>query len=392
MIAEQLLTSFLQSNSLSALVESVSILFDGPVIVVDEAFRIAAAFAANGYDDPDYRTAVSHSQLSFEAAAKISGSSEEIGKDFFCFAHKDKIYQVVALHTGEVMTGYMILVKGNSDSGISPSYESDMAFAAALVSKQLCLERHSPASSTAEELLITLLSGEFQDEEHFRLKSSSTFLSGFHPRCFALVAVTREKNVHAADDVLRRSFASNFHGSYPFFYRDRIVMFLHEEQDSKRLEDMAGNEGLCVVLSPRLESVFAMGRMYRTVSDVLDYLLLRGRKGILVQSRKYAMLMALRGIEDPESMILPEIKEMGEYDGKNLSELCLTLYYYLICHHSLAETCERLYTHRNTVLYRMKKIKEDFGLVPELPENHGKYLLSCALLLLKAGHEDLFVD
>ena len=67
------------------------------------------------------------------------------------------------------------------------------------------------------------------------------------------------------------------------------------------------------------------------------------------------------------------------------------MYFYLVCHHPLIETCERQYAHRNTVLYRMKKMKEDFGLSPELAENHISYLISCALLLLKDGNDDLFI-
>ena len=48
MFKEQLLNAFLQGNSLSALTESAGILLGAPVMVVDEAFRIAASFAARG--------------------------------------------------------------------------------------------------------------------------------------------------------------------------------------------------------------------------------------------------------------------------------------------------------------------------------------------------------
>ena len=389
MISEQLLTSFLQSNSLSALVETASILFDAPVIVVDEAFRIAAGFASNGHDYKEYRTAVRHGQLSFEAASKISEKSEKISKDYFCFEQNNKNYYAATLHTGEVMTGYMILLSENQ--GVEKIPESDLVFAAALVSKQLCLEKHQSASNTVEQLLITLLNGEFTDEEHFRLSAASTFLPNFKPHFFALVDAAGEENLNAPDDMLQRSLESSFHGSYPFFYRGRIIMFIHEDHDLKYLEDFAKNKNLCIVVSPKLDSVFAAAGIYKTVSRVMDYLLLKGRKGILEHSQKYAVLMALKGIEDPDTVILPEIKDMWEYDEKNSSELCLTMYFYLVCHHSLIETCERLYAHRNTVLYRMKKMKEDFGLSPELAENHISYLISCALLLLKDGNDDLFI-
>ena len=54
-------------------------------------------------------------------------------------------------------------------------------------------------------------------------------------------------------------------------------------------------------------------------------------------------------------------------------------------------SCERLYTHRNTVLYRIRKIKEDFGLDLDAPEKHLKYLLSAAVILAKNGETEMFV-
>ncbi len=67
------------------------------------------------------------------------------------------------------------------------------------------------------------------------------------------------------------------------------------------------------------------------------------------------------------------------------------LYTYLCCHRSLDETCERLYTHRNTVLDRIRKIKEDFWINLDTPEKHLKYLLSAAVILVKNGETEMFV-
>ena len=50
MFKDDLLNSFLQNNSLSSLTETVSILLKCPVIIVDEAFHIAASFASDCCD------------------------------------------------------------------------------------------------------------------------------------------------------------------------------------------------------------------------------------------------------------------------------------------------------------------------------------------------------
>ena len=391
MLKEQLLNVFLQSNNLLALTESAGILFGTPIVVVDEAFRIAASFAANGSDYEEYRTAVSHSQLSFEAAADISGTAAEKGQDFFELQRNERKYSVAVLRNGGAMIGYMILVTGLCNDPHNVNTENIM-FAAALISKQLCLERRRTAIDTAEDVLITLLNGDFADEEHFQLQASTTFLSNFRPQRFAIVAMTGLENSDMAGDMLRKSLENNFHGSHPFFYKDRIVMFLHIDHDLSLLVHSAEMSGLCIAVSPALKGVYSMKEMYGTVSDVLDYLISSGKTGFCTESRKYARLMALKDIKDKNGVISSEIAALNQYDKENSTELCLTLYYYLICHHSLKETCERLYTHRNTVLYRMRKIKEDFGLEPELSSNHFRYLFSCAVILLLNGHDGLFIE
>ena len=44
---------------------------------------------------------------------------------------------------------------------------------------------------------------------------------------------------------------------------------------------------------------------------------------------------------------------------------CVQLSYYLTCRCSLKDTCEALFTHRNTVLYRIRKMREDFAVPPD---------------------------
>ena len=71
---------------------------------------------------------------------------------------------------------------------------------------------------------------------------------------------------------------------------------------------------------------------------------------------------------------------------------CLTLYTYLCCHHSLQETCAQLFTHRNTVLYRIRKMKEEYGIPLEDPGQHAALLMSSALMLLSHDPDALLPD
>ena len=114
MFKDEVLNSFLQNNSLSTLTEAVSMLIGCPVIIVDEAFHIAASFAANGSDYEEYRTAISHSELSFAASAAISERAETAENGAFSFGINNKNYRVLILGNGKAMIGCMICAFGTA--------------------------------------------------------------------------------------------------------------------------------------------------------------------------------------------------------------------------------------------------------------------------------------
>ena len=110
-----------------------------------------------------------------------------------------------------------------------------------------------------------------------------------------------------------------------------------------------------------------------------------------VVAEDYQALMQLKQLEARRDLALPSVRALGERDREDDTLYCLTLYTYLSCHHSLQETCARLYTHRNTVLYRVKRMREDFDIPIDDPDKHLALLLSAALMLLEQGREDVFI-
>ncbi len=60
--------------------------------------------------------------------------------------------------------------------------------------------------------------------------------------------------------------------------------------------------------------------------------------------------------------------------------------------HSLQETCKRLFLHRNTVQYRIRKLRDDFGIDVIDSGLTLHRLLSLALVLIEMGEDALFIE
>lgn len=381
MIKDELLNVFLTENTLSGLVKAISGAVGCPAVIVDDAFHIAASCAVSEYNDPAYRTAVSHSELSLDTCAAISAHGAE--KDFTVDAGNKK-YRILRLENGDTVLGYMILISAED----MPCDAETLNFTAALVSKQLFFERRQ-SSGTAEEILAALFDGEFTDEEHFKISAAATYLSNFHPERFALIDL--RDCTPAAAAFLQTQLKNEFHASHPFIYKGKTVMFLHGDHSMPRLAELAGQNGTPAAVSEKLNGIFSAERLYPAVTATLNYLNEKGKGGALAFAEDYTLLLTLRAAAGNGTVFDRDVKKMAEYDKENEGELCLTLYTYLCCRHSLKDTCERLYTHRNTVLYRIRRIKEFFGIDTDNPELCIMYLLQAALELVKAGEDALFI-
>lgn len=381
MIKDELLNVFLTENTLSGLVKAISGAVGCPAVIVDDAFHIAASCAVSEYNDPAYRTAVSHSELSLDTCAAISAHGAE--KDFTVDAGNKK-YRILRLENGDTVLGYMILILAED----MPCDAETLNFTAALVSKQLFFERRQ-SSGTAEEILAALFDGEFTDEEHFKISAAATYLSNFHPERFALIDL--RDCTPAAAAFLQTQLKNEFHASHPFIYKGKTVMFLHGDHSMPRLAELAGQNGTPAAVSEKLNGIFSAERLYPAVTATLDYLNEKGKGGALAFAEDYTLLLTLRAAAENGTVFDRDVKKMAEYDKEGEGELCLTLYTYLCCRHSLKDTCERLYTHRNTVLYRIRRIKEFFGIDTDNPDLCVGYLLQAALELVKTGEDELFI-
>lgn len=392
MIKDFLLNTFLQNNSLNTLTEAISTVFDCPVIIVDKSFHIVSSFAASDYNDEDYRRAVSHSELPLFFCTAVSNGLENFesydGEPVKISSEMRSCY-VSRLKSAGIELGYIIYI---CDSPKKLN-KSNCFLAESLAAKQLYSNRREGTSpkSTAEEIITDLLNGKFSDEEIFNLEISGTFLSHFHPTRYALIDFSYDSQDIARGEYLREKLARDFHASQPLFYNGKIIIFLHEDHDMNFLRQLADEYKLRAVVSGSLDTLYSMKKSFKAVSDTLDYIKSCGENTFLKSSNDYAFLMLLKATEKNTDFCNEKIKELYEYDIAQDSHLCETLYIYMVCCHSLQKTCEKLFTHRNTIQYRIKKIKEEFFIDPDDSKKCAEYLTSLCIALVKLKREPLFV-
>ncbi len=90
----------------------------------------------------------------------------------------------------------------------------------------------------------------------------------------------------------------------------------------------------------------------------------------------YQILFSLDDRELLKDMYEQTLLPLCEYDNRHHSSLEDTLYHYLKYDGSLRQVSEATFTHRNTVLYRVKKIKELLGTELDTPAERFPYQMA----------------
>ena len=101
--------------------------------------------------------------------------------------------------------------------------------------------------------------------------------------------------------------------------------------------------------------------------------------------------MLLKNPEARSGLFSPELRTLAEHDRRKETQSCETLYFYLIYSRSLKKTCDALFTHRNTVLCRSGRIRDDFPMSLDDPERYTERLLGTAILLCRNEGPDFFL-
>ncbi len=383
------LNDFMNKDDLALLVRDAAELFECPAMVVDMAFHVIAWHCEPDFDDVPFRTSIQTGSLTYEAGSLLAGADAQAQ----LVSPADSPYKrrFSLLMTGGAPVGYLILVDigkrlEQADGRVFQAVESALA-------KQLMLEnsRGNSLRSAEESVLQHLLEGRFTDESLFRLQAEAAGLKYLAPRRIALVNLELYRNTNWSENALRSTILDVFPMSRPLVHDGSVVFFLNSDPDMGLFRSFSSQFSLRVVVSAPVGRLFRLPEVYGATKALMAALLPKLPHPFAVMAEPYQALMMLRQLGQAGDLALPAVRALGERDRADDTLYCLTLYTYLCCHRSLQETCARLFTHRNTVLYRIRKLKEEFDIPVDDPDQHLALLVSAAMMLVEQGREDVFM-
>lgn len=389
-----MITKFFEQDDLQQLTLDVGVYLDCPLLVLDDTFRVAAHFCPVGFSDPLFRDAVSQGTIQYEVSAVISKSPALQGGGADMVKPEESPFRrrfAPLICTG-VRLGYLVCV--DTDGHLSKISAEIWRQIELILAKQLFIEtsRQDKPFETAEDILMHLLDGGFPSASYFRLQTVGTYLADFHPFAFALMDLTAYHNQYLGTRHLKEELDECFPNSHSFLYKSDIFLFLHKDGDAKLFTELAKEFNLKVIVSEEIRDLYDLPLLYRAARDALDMIVASNYHGESVCSvSQLRTPLLLKNLESRSDLISPELRALAEHDRKKDTQYCETLYFYLTYSRSLKKTCDALFTHRNTVLYRIGRIRDDFLIPLDDPTRHTELLLGTAILLFRNEGPDFFL-
>lgn len=391
---EALLAEFFAQDDLKSLAADAGALLECPLLVLDDTFHVVAYYRPLGFSDPLFQASVSRGEITYEAGAIISRSEALTAgaADYVKLEESAYRRRFVPLISSGVRLGFLICV--DTDGHLQKIPQETWNTVEQVLAKQAFIEtsRQDKPFETAEDVLMHLLDGGFSSALYFQLQAAGTYLADFHPTGFALIDLTAYRNEYIGKRHLKDELDARFPKSHSFLYREDVFLFLHGKEDFKDFSALAKEFGLKVVLSDDLDDLFKLPPFYRTAHEALELMTdPRFHNGNVCTVSQLRMPLLLKNVEGRDDLIAKEIRELAAHDRKKDTQYCETLYHYLTCCRSLKRTCDALFTHRNTVLYRIRRIQEDFNIPLDEPAVYADLLLGVSLILFEEKGPDFFL-
>lgn len=256
-------------------------------------------------------------------------------------------------------------------------------------------EKRSVADSRARhgELFNDLISGNISNQILMRKRIRETELGA--ARAFRLVSIYSENQPHSVMMALKSSIeALPFQGW--LFYFDNHVLVLADAERSKEhaglfyagLERHLNRLGMLGCVSDEFYELLQLQVRHRKNKRALAHMRELGGSGDKALVHYYAyrywdFVSAAAGayagedIEDFMDQRVLRIREQDKLSGANNFE---TLFTYLLMNRSYKLAADKLFAHKNTVVYRIARLKELYGMDFESHTDCFSLLYSCVAL------------
>ena len=381
-----------KNSGLNEIINLASNILDNPLIITDNSYDLLAYSRGQNIDDPIWNEIVKNSYCPYHIVKMMAkeGFLNKLKKEKSpVFLEKGKFSDLIRrlvceIKIEEEVKAFIALLEYNKK--ITKLDIEIMNFISSII-----------AAEMAKSDAITHAKGKLQDnfmldliqrniKDNTSAKNRAKTLNWKTEPYFQVITIKKEnrerftgQHFHSLDSLIKKQFPESKISSS----NTNIIIFLFNQKNnlnSNKLENIieyCKDNKLYIGIGRKKEKIIDLSESYKEANKALKFNDKLNQNNTVTFYNNVNIYDIVEEI--PDDNLHPAAKTILNYDKNNNTELLKTLKNYYAQGQNMNSTAKKLYVHRNTVNYRLQKIKE----ITQLDINKHKIRIQLELSLMK---------
>lgn len=387
-----LIEASFQGEEFTDIVNKASLVLNNPLVIISNSYNIISYSTTFPVDDTAWVNATKRGYITLEFGATLNNWNNHVDtsqtidcitvstiskytRRFFKLIYKNKLM------------GYLNVTDVNNY--LNKIDDETYQLVANIIAKEIAFTHTDNLNRTTsfEEILLELSNENFINKLHFLDRISSSKINIHKEYQIACIDLKNFTSYNAREDTFKNEIFSFFSNGSIIINNQLLIILCDLSKNKKnnfnaRLETYLKKKNLVMGISDIFHDLFEFKRfeIEATMSIQLRSLLLKEESFIFYNQVKHYDLIMKFDENQLSYYCNQKLFQIYLEESNESNDYIKTLRTYLETNNSVKETADLLFIHRNTVNYRILKIKELLGIDNSQALLANELLFSCYIL------------
>ena len=358
---------FVKAKNLNEIIAGLYSIIHNPIAVINRDFQLVACHSPFLFDDETRNESIRMGYVNYSTYKKIRETLkvEDASKIVTTLSSNRRLIINLKNERNEILGLLIILEVETKLELISDDF---IKILSELTKKYIYDQNFAKTNDDIKSFFTSLLDNTFTDKAIFLQKIKDLKIDLKNPYYLLILDFNEQFNEGSKIEtesfflslIKKQIIATTYkNGDYVLLIKDKL-----NEETIIKINDFLFKMRFYMIVSNRIVDLYSINNIF--IEEYKIFTLLQKTVGdyLLYDLANFLPFLPLISYKKEELMnfINEDIYQIFLYDQANKSEFIDTIYLYLLTNKSLNETAKRLYIHKNTITYRLEKIKELFSL------------------------------
>lgn len=358
---------FIKAKNLNEIIAGLYSIIHNPIAVINRDFQLVACHSPFLFDDETWNESIRMGYVNYSTYKKIRETLkvEDTSKIVTTLSSNRRLIINLKNERNEILGLLIILEVETKLELISDDF---IKILSELTKKYIYDQNFAKTNDNIKSFFTSLLDNTFTDKTIFLQKIKDLKIDLKNPYYLLILDFNEQFNEGSKIEtesfflslIKKQIVATTYkNGDYVLLIKDKL-----NEETIIKINDFLFKMRFYMIVSNRIVDLYSINNIF--IEEYKIFTLLQKTVGdyLLYDLANFLPFLPLISYKKEEliNFINEDIYQIFLYDQANKSVFIDTIYLYLLTNKSLNETAKRLYIHKNTITYRLEKIKELFSL------------------------------